>query len=238
MVKNSIVPLYQQLSDEIKAQINGGKLKAGDRLMTEAELSQQYEVSRITVRKAIELLVDEGYVMRKQGIGTFIAEKKLRRVVDSENLVLSFSEMSQMNGQEPSSDLLSVEWITPGASIIHHLHVDEEEKVLKIVRLRKNDGIPVMVETNYYPQQMDFLLQANLTGSTYEIFREHGLIPSHGNRTVQICYATSEEAQYLNVEANQPLLLQTESVTDQNGKVLHYSKVVINSQLYRLTIIT
>ena len=69
MVKNSIIPLYQQLSDEIKEQILLGKLKAGDRLMTEAELSQQYEVSRITVRKAIELLVDEGYVLRKQEIG-------------------------------------------------------------------------------------------------------------------------------------------------------------------------
>lgn len=98
MVKNSIIPLYQQLSDEIKEQILLGKLKAGDRLMTEAELSQQYEVSRITVRKAIELLVDEGYVLRKQGIGTFIAEKKLRRVVDSENLVRSFSETSRMSG--------------------------------------------------------------------------------------------------------------------------------------------
>ena len=123
MIKNSIVPLYQQLSDEIKAQIKEGKLKAGDRLMTEAEFSQQYEVSRITVRKAIELLVDEGYVTRRQGIGTFIAEKKLRRVVDSDNLVRSFSEASRLSGQEPSSELISVEWVPPEASVQHHLHV-------------------------------------------------------------------------------------------------------------------
>lgn len=238
MVKNSIIPLYQQLSDEIKAQINSGKLKSGDRLMTEAELSHQYEVSRITVRKAIELLVDEGYVIRKQGIGTFIAEKKLRRVVDSDNLVRSFSETSRMNGQVPSSDLLSVEWVMPEGSVQHHLHAGEEEKVLKIVRLRKVDGIPVMVETSYYPPRMDFLLQANLTGSTYEVFREHGLIPSHAVRTVQICYATKEEARLLGTEENQPLLLQSEETTDQNHQILHYSKVVVNSQHYRLTVIT
>ena len=238
MVKNSIIPLYQQLSDEIKEQILLGKLKAGDRLMTEAELSQQYEVSRITVRKAIELLVDEGYVLRKQGIGTFIAEKKLRRVVDSENLVRSFSETSRMSGQEPSSELLSVEWILPDASIQHHLHIGEDEKVLKIVRLRKIDGVPVMVETYHYPQKMDFLLQSNLTGSTYEVFRQHELVPSHAVRTVEICYATEEEARLLGVEENQPLLLQTEETTDQNHQVLHYSKVVVNSQRYRLTIVS
>lgn len=237
MIKNSIIPLYQQLSDEIKNQINEGKLKAGDRLMTEAELSQQYEVSQITVRKAIELLVDEGYVMRKQGIGTFIAEKKLRRIVDSNNLVRSFSEASRMSGQEPSSELLSVEWLLPDASVQHHLHVGEEEKVLKISRLRKIDGVPVMVETNYYPQKMDFLLQSNLTGSTYEVFRQHDLIPSHAVRTIQICYATPEEARLLGVTENYPLILQAEETTDQNHQVLHYSKVVVNSQHYRLTIV-
>lgn len=238
MVKNSIIPLYQQLSDEIKSQISEGKLKAGDRLMTEAEFSQQYEVSRITVRKAIELLVDEGYVMRRQGIGTFIAEKKLRRVVDSDNLVRSFSETSRMSGQEPSSDLLSVEWITPDASVQNHLRIGENEKALKIVRLRKIDGVPVMVETNYYSQKMDFLLQSNLTGSTYEVFRQHGLIPSHAVRSIQICFATTEEARLLGVKENQPLLLQSEETTDQNHQVLHYSKVVVNSQRYVLTVIT
>ena len=74
MIKNSMVPLYQQLSEKIKQQITDGKLKAGDKLMTEAEFSQHFEVSRITVRKAIELLADDGFVVRKQGIGTFVAE--------------------------------------------------------------------------------------------------------------------------------------------------------------------
>ena len=90
-----MVPLYQQLSEKIKQQITDGKLKAGDKLMTEAEFSQHFEVSRITVRKAIELLADDGFVVRKQGIGTFVAEKKLHRVVD--NQIISFTEMSKMD---------------------------------------------------------------------------------------------------------------------------------------------
>lgn len=71
-----MVPLYQQLSEKIKQQIADGKLKAGDKLMTEAEFSQHFEVSRITVRKAIELLADDGFVVRKQGIGTFCGRKE------------------------------------------------------------------------------------------------------------------------------------------------------------------
>ena len=110
MIKNSMVPLYQQLSEKIKQQITDGKLKAGDKLMTEAEFSQHFEVSRITVRKAIELLADDGFVVRKQGIGTFVAEKKLHRVVD--NQIISFTEMSKMDGHVPSAELITAEYMT------------------------------------------------------------------------------------------------------------------------------
>ena len=77
--KDSSVALYQQLINEIKESIQAGELKPGDRLMTEGEFSKEYDVSRITVRKAIEVLVEEGILIKKQGIGTFVADKKLIR---------------------------------------------------------------------------------------------------------------------------------------------------------------
>ena len=231
-----MVPLYQQLSEKIKQQIADGKLKAGDKLMTEAEFSQHFEVSRITVRKAIELLADDGFVVRKQGIGTFVAEKKLHRVVD--NQIISFTEMSKMDGHVPSAELITVEWITPDGSIARKLRVDENEKVLRIVRLRKNDDVPVMIEDSYYPKRMEFLLKENLLGSTYEFFHNHGLIPTHSVKTVEICYATPEEAQRLGVPEKHALLLQKDEVFDQDDEVLHYSKLLTNPQRYRLTIVT
>lgn len=236
MIKNSMVPLYQQLSEKIKQQITDGKLKAGDKLMTEAEFSQHFEVSRITVRKAIELLADDGFVVRKQGIGTFVAEKKLHRVVD--NQIISFTEMSKMDGHVPSAELTTVEWMIPDGSIAKRLKVDENEKVLRIVRLRKNDDIPVMIEDSYYPKRMEFLLKENLLGSTYEFFHNHGLIPTHSVKTVEICYATPEEAQRLGVPEKHALLLQKDEVFDQDDEVLHYSKLLTNPQRYRLTIVT
>ena len=122
--------------------------------MTEAEFSQHFEVSRITVRKAIELLADDGFVVRKQGIGTFVAEKKLHRVVD--NQIISFTEMSKMDGHVPSAELITVEWMIPDGSIAK----TAEMKIEKcIVRLRKNDDVPVMIEDSYYPKRMEFLLK-------------------------------------------------------------------------------
>ena len=236
MKKNSMVPLYQQLAEEIRQKITEGKLKPGEKMMTEAEFSQAFNVSRITVRKAIDQLVEEECVVRKQGLGTFVAEKKLHRIM--KNQVVSFTEMSELSGRVPSSELVSVSWIKADTSICKYLNTELHARVLKIVRIRKNDALPVMIEESYFPESMAFLLEEDLTGSTYQIFREHGLIPSHGTKTFAICQATAEEAAWLEVSKNQALLLQKDVVTDQNGNILHYSKVIINSQRYQLTIIT
>lgn len=113
MNKNSITPLYQQLADDIKQQILEGRLKENDKLMTEQEFSQTYDVSRITVRKAIEILADEGYVTKHQGIGTFVAAKKLNRVM---NKLLSFTEMCENDGKTASTEMVSLEWTLASVS--------------------------------------------------------------------------------------------------------------------------
>ena len=77
--KESSVPLYQQLMEVIQNQILNGELKENDRIPTEIELSREYDVSRITVRKAVELLVEEEILIKRQGIGTFVSQKKLCR---------------------------------------------------------------------------------------------------------------------------------------------------------------
>lgn len=236
MHRNSIVPLYQQLADEIRQQIADNALKPGDRMLTEAELSQKFEVSRITVRKAIDQLVEEDYVVRKQGIGTFVAEKKLHRIM--RNQVISFTEMCELNGSVPSSELISAGWVRADVTAEGYLNLPKQENVIKIVRVRKVDGLPVMLEESYYPRRVAFLLQENLNGSTYQVFRAHGLIPSHGRKTFEICMATAREADLLGTTKNKALLLQKDTVTDQNDEVLHYAKIIINSERYRLTVIT
>lgn len=77
--RDAQLPLYQQLANEIKAQIASGELRQNEQLMTEMELSRTFGVSRITVRKALELLVEEDILSKRQGVGAFVTGKKLVR---------------------------------------------------------------------------------------------------------------------------------------------------------------
>lgn len=235
MNKNSIIPLYQQLADDIKQQIIEGKLKENDRLMTELEFSLSYDISRITVRKAIEILAEEGYVTKRQGIGTFVAAKKLNRVM---NKLLSFTEMCENDGKTASTELVSLEWTWAAVSVSQYLHIEENDRIMKIVRIRKSDGEPVMLEENYFPSKYSYLMEEDLTSSIYSVLRRHDTTPTHAVKTVEICYATREEAEYLHVKEGQALLLHRDQVMDEAGEVIHYCKLIINPERYKLTILT
>lgn len=233
--KNSSIPLYQQLAETIKQQIRSGELKEGVQMMTELELSETYEISRVTVRKAIEILVNEGYVIKKQGIGTFVATKKLNRIMDR---TMSFTETCEYDGKVASADVIAIEWVRASLLVSQQLQISEGDRVLRTMRLRKSDGIPVMLEENFFSSDYAYLMLEDLRGSMYEILRKHGVKPAHGLKTVEICYAMDEEVEYLHVEKNRALLLQYDTVMDEVGKRIHFSRLVVNPERYKLTILT
>ena len=211
--KEYSTPLYQQLVDSVKAQIRDGILKEDDRLGSEQDISREYNVSRITVRKAFEILADEGYVTKRQGIGTFVSARKLNNF--NEGQMRGFTEMCIKDGKVPSSELISAGWVSNLPSISHHLHVPEEEPILRVLRVRKCDGVHVMVEDGYFPKRFSYLM----------------------SEIMDICYATKFEAQKLEVRERQALILQKDMAFDQNGDAIHYTKLVINPERYKLTII-
>ena len=233
--KEYSTPLYQQLVDSVKAQIRDGILKEDDRLGSEQDISREYNVSRITVRKAFEILADEGYVTKRQGIGTFVSARKLNNF--NEGQMRGFTEMCIKDGKVPSSELISAGWVSNLPSISHHLHVPEEEPILRVLRVRKCDGVPVMVEDGYFPKRFSYLMSEDLCGSTFEIFRRHGTEPSHFSKIMDICYATKFEAQKLEVRERQALILQKDMAFDQNGDAIHYTKLVINPDRSPLTLL-
>ncbi len=234
MNKNSIVPMYQQLADTIKEQILSGELQDSDKLMTEAELGEAYHVSRITVRKAINVLAENGYVTKKQGIGTFVTTNKLNRVM--KNKILSFTEMCEAEGKKASAEILSVEWGKASAKVARKLRLQKDENVLRIVRLRKNDGKVVMLEETCLTAKYGYVTEGNLNGSIYGILRSHGTEMAHATKEVGICYATEQEAKLLEVEPKQPLLLHYDVVMDEKGEEILCSKLLINAERYTLTI--
>ena len=227
--------MYKQLADSIKQQILSGELKESERLMTEAELCDKYNVSRITVRQAINLLVEGEFVTKKQGIGTFVTSKKLGRVMNP-GKPMSFTEICAADGKKASAEILSVDRCRADKKLASELEIPQDSEILKIVRVRKSDGIPVMIEETYIPSEYNFVSEGDLSDSIYAMLSEHGTFPAHAKKTISIIYAGEREEKYLEVKAKEPLLHHTDMVMDEKGNIILISKLVINPERFALTI--
>lgn len=121
-------PLYKQLEKLILDKITNGTLTPGNKLPTENELSEQYHVSRVTVRKALSALDSQGYLEKKSGKGTFIAEKKMQRSLSP--AVVSFSQICQHMNQKPGSKTIKIAIEDPTPHEAELMGLDETEKIL------------------------------------------------------------------------------------------------------------
>lgn len=219
----SAVPLYQQVMDDLKGEIARGVYASGSRIPSEIELAKSYGVGRVTVRRAIEELVYEGYLTKQQGRGTFVNAPKLVRKVRQEADVQSFSEACRVNGMRPTSRLISRHVVPASKEMAAFLGLEEGADLLAVVRLRMADGVPVMFENNYFPyEEFKFLEQENLGGSSsiFEVVRAHtGRYPENsGDCTVEIARADQETASYLSVPAGEPLFFMKVDFLDGAGQ--------------------
>ena len=129
----SVIPLYRQLKDILKEDIESGVWKPGDRIPSENELRQQYDVSRNTVIKALEELVQEGLLRREQGRGTFVSSPKISHSLTG---FYSFSNVLKAHGLEPRDVILSLEIQPAKPSVVQHLQLTESQDVWVLKRLR------------------------------------------------------------------------------------------------------
>ena len=150
--RNSPVPLWHQVSNAIAEQIRGGRVSAGSRLESEKDLAGRLGLSRPTVRHAMEALVRQGIVVRRQGIGTQVVQPRHSR--DPSKMSL-FEDLVQ-RGHSPSTKLL--EWTIGtvcqlGCGPMLAERLGPNEQVMRISRLRLADGIPLAILTNYMPER-------------------------------------------------------------------------------------
>lgn len=231
--RDAQLPLYQQLANEIKAQIASGELRQNEQLMTEMELSRTFGVSRITVRKALELLVEEDILSKRQGVGAFVTGKKLVR---SMNVMMGFTQTCEANGQKATSQLLFAGLNDARPADVELLGVKEGEAVLSLRRLRFCDGVPVMVEEVRMQRSFAYLLGEDLTGSLHKLLAENGVKVVKGVKNINIGYATKEESSLLGVGEGAALLLQRDVSYGENGQAVYRSKSVINADRYTCTV--
>lgn len=197
--------MYFRIQQTILEQIQNGTLKPGQQLPTEAELAQQYQVSRITAKRALDELVRLGRAYRQQGRGTFVAQTHIRNISGFG----SFSEDMKSRGMAPSSRVLQFQVVEPDEDIRQRLQLEPGEKVYLLKRLRLADGMPVAVETAYLPYRMFPGLSGEdlNTRSLYSILKEkYQIIPTWADAEMEALLPTKEQAALLNLDPSRPVL--------------------------------
>lgn len=218
---NIVVPLYKQIASIIINRIKNNELKYGEKIPSETELANEFNVSRITIRSAISDLVENGIVERRQGKGTFVCEPK---GIYQANDEYGFSRSCLNAGKKPKTELLKLEYTLPPPSVKDFLNLQEDELILHSCRLRYVDNVPTLIEKNYYPHSLSFLLKEDLNTSLYSILHKHNISVVTKNRYLDVSKATKEEADLLGIKPGSPLLLFTDELLDSNGNPLYYSK--------------
>ena len=229
---NNSTPLYLQLKNTIKGLIESGEVKRGEKIPSEYELCEKYKVSRITVRNALSELESEGYLIKKQGKGTFATTPKLFRPLQD---TVGFTESCKAAGMESSSVVLKREVLPLDERIKDILDLDDDDQVLYIQRLRLADGSPLMVENNYYSyKNYKFLMNEPLTGSLYELLlSKKGIVCDRSLKMViTVTTASGELVRTLQVPIGAPLFIMDGIMGDSNGNPVHYSLQYIVGEKY------
>ena len=161
---SSANPLYQQLMDDIKLDISNQKYRHGDKIPSETELAEIYNVSRITVRRAVSELCDEGYLAKHQGKGTFVTPPKITRKIMQDTHVHSFTATCAMSGMQPGGRTVGIRIVPSRQEEQHFLKLPKDSNVIYLQRIRTAGGDPVMLENTFLPSpEFDSLLSTDLT---------------------------------------------------------------------------
>lgn len=230
---NSKDPLYVQLAEVILDAVKQGEFKGGDKIPSEEELRKMYGLSRVTVRTAIDSLVGQNILVKKQGKGTFVAVPFLEN--NSEQLK-GFSDIFASHGYDLKKKILSMAIIDASPDCMRDFGLKQEDKVIEIRRLLYANDIPVILEKILLPLTFSFVLNEDLRGSLYKILCKHNIYPTMAKKQIDICYATPEEAQLLGVKPKTALFLCTDYVNNHEGHCIHKSRQIIRSDIYKLTV--
>jgi GntR family transcriptional regulator len=194
------MPRYHQLKEILRKRIESGEFKPDNQFPTEEQLCQKYSVSRGTVGRAIKILVDEGWLRREQGRGTFVTRPVLSPAFFR---LANFSEDMRQRGLEPSTRLLNLEVIPASGEIAARLQIPVEEKVIKISRLRLASSRPMAYETRHLaydlcPQLMEEDLENQSIHSL--LIDKYGIPLIRACHTIEARVLSEEEAKLLEVE--------------------------------------
>lgn len=225
------IPLYAQVREALREDL--ARMEPGQAIPPEIELQTRFEVSRITVRKAMDDLVTEGLLVRQQGRGTFVQRPKLTHEL---NMITSWTEQLLAAGFASRTAHLETEEIVPPKRIAVSLELGPEEPVFALRRLRMISEEPLTLMLNYLPARLVPGLGEKMERreSLYEVLeKDYGLVAARAIDLVETRTATDEEAKRLRIEHWAPLLCVTRVSYLEDGRPLEVGLAISRGDRYR-----
>ncbi len=230
----SKIPLYYQLKEQIKLNILSGEYQEGDLIPSEREFSDNYELSSTTIRRALNDLVQENFLERKAGKGTFVRRKKVTRDLRK---VLGFTKNMTVMGLTPTTRVLSKKVVSANAYARERLGLQKGTKVVRLERLRLADDIPMMLEIRYIRTDLcPKIEQEELDSSLWNVFEgRYGLKPNRHSQGMTIATVSGHAASLLTLNDNSLVFLIKGVTYVQEGEPIECEESLYRSDKYELT---
>lgn len=225
--RNTPIPLYFQVSQAIEDEIKTGTFKPGDLFSTEEELQIRFQVSRSTIRKAIDDLKKRGWLTQQIGKGTFIGSYHLNK---TKAHLLSLTEELVEKGIKPGTNYISITKELPSEEVASHLHYTDEVYVIK--RIRTADDIPLVYIIQYVPGFLQ-VKEDEVGESLYEYLeRTNGLLLDESLHVISAAAADNDMAAALEITEGEPVVTFKRVTFDQRGRAVIYESGVGKAGVY------
>lgn len=231
--KGAPTPLYHQIKIRLLEELEMGHLQPGDRVPSERELTERYGVSRMTARQALVELESEGYLVRVQGKGTFVAAPKFEQAL---TLVTGFTEDMRRRGLQSETRVLAAQVISAGSPVAGALSLNEGDEVYRLERLRMAGGEPLALECSHlvadrFPGLLNLDLEHH---SLYELLRgAFGVHLVHATQTLEAIAADAHQAEILKLREGTPLMMTQRIARDQHGRAVEFTRSCYRGDRYR-----
>jgi len=234
LIRDSQIPLHIQMADALREQIRRHELLPKDRLPSERELCELYNISRITVRKALGTLNQEGLIQSTVGKGNFVAQAAFTEELQP---LSSFTQDLARRGMQASSVTLSQAIIPADDHLAEKLSIPRGAEVVSLNRLRLADGLPIAVQHTQLPHHLcRNLLRFNFSDrSLYDILQgEYGLVLTRSDTDMMAALAQSDEANLLKLKLPAAVLISEQITYLENGVVIEITRSTFNADRYKL----
>nr|WP_206513174.1 GntR family transcriptional regulator [Vibrio alfacsensis] len=230
------LPMYRQIADAIREKISDGEYKVGTALPTEAQLREEFFCSRVTVRQALKLLIENGELESVQGSGTYVRENKVNYDIYQQT---SFAEKWAHLNAVTHSDVVAFEITKASLTIADTLNINENDKVFYVKRVRYLDENPITVEETWMPTDMfpDLTYQV-MQGSKYHfIEKDKGMVIDRSEQEIIPVLPPQDIAELLDIDAAQPIIEKRTRGFLQGDVVFEYSRNYFKPTEYKFTLI-